>query len=970
VSSVTALPTDTPGREFERRVADAYRALGYQLTANIRVGGKQTDLLARRQIEGAPTIVLAVECRDSERPVGNGDIFDFVARVIVHRNDGTVTGGVLVSSNGFTADARGAAAGHDFVRLLSWDELASEILDVRHQMGERVAQYEASEIYHEYVSLSLFAAPWGGGRVVGRVGDDLLETWMGGSDPKHTKSLFVLADFGAGKTTVLRRFEYERARAYLVQKDTRVPLFVPLRAYRESHDVMSLLRGSFRDAYYRDLPSDLLWRRVQEGQFYLLLDGFDEMVERSDAARRLELFYALLPLLRSRSPTLVTSRPGYFVEPDELDNLLTTLRRHETVINASARPSSSSSLAADRLRRKLVRHNRESRPSANANDGLSVRDVVLADLLPLDEPQIRVFLDRRAARLERVDTTPAAVMDFILRTYDLSDLASRPMLLNLIVESVALGELDISDKRVQFGASGLYDVYTDAKLAFDLDKGGIRQDGLSLETRRQLAEELAVKMYCASTLESDFHELFADLMTQVRENGAGLETGGLSEQEIATDFATCSFVTLDQDGRCRFVHKSFRGFFVARVLRARLRKPHALLSEWLEREVLYFLGGFAPTEPVVGEQLWGLFRHTDPRNATLRRNVLVAFLYTRPEHDSRRIATAEIAEAEFGRLTFRRSLMVDVRWSRCAVRTLELIDARWRGVRFLSTRLNELRAHGGELDLALEDVTVEDAVLDGVSADLIASASTIHRCSVDSAEVRITGEEASFGQLTVARSRLDGAPNKDGADVFVERLEVADSRVSLNASWDVLPRATRSAFAWHGPPLEVARWTLEQCAVVIEAHERPPENRSGRRMRGSDRGPDERTVILPRELVAHELLTTLGCGVFGAVEPGRGRARLPKQTTAWGVLRADWLLPQRRRETKAEGCREGRLLLVDSAWYERETADGGRLSGVGDLVLSLEGDAWDPVRLVALLELVRGQHRALLAGAWEPVDLR
>ena len=145
------------------------------------------------------------------------------------------------------------------------------------------------------------------------------------------------------------------------------------------------------------------------------------------------------------------------------------------------------------------------------------------------------------------------------------------------------------------------------------------------------------------------------------------------------------------------MHKSFRGFFVGRVLKENLRGAHPLLNEWLEQEVLYFLGGFAPTEPGVGERLWARFlRDGFSKAGALRRNMLVAYLYTRLEHDGRKIVDAEIADADFGRLRFTKSRMSNVRRLReRTVMALTLLDVHWTSVELCESDVEEWTAHGG-----------------------------------------------------------------------------------------------------------------------------------------------------------------------------------------------------------------------------------------------------------------------------------
>src|SRR5207248_1869011 len=121
----------------------------------------------------------------------------------------------------------------------------------------------------------------------------------------------VLADYGGGKTTLLRRAQYELGRRYRnAESPHRLPVFVPLRLFRRSSDALAVVRQSLHDDFRVDLPPTTLLHRIQNGSLVLLLDGFDEMAERSDRDRRAKLFGELSPFITSASPVILSSRPG------------------------------------------------------------------------------------------------------------------------------------------------------------------------------------------------------------------------------------------------------------------------------------------------------------------------------------------------------------------------------------------------------------------------------------------------------------------------------------------------------------------------------------------------------------------------------------------------------------------------------------------------------------------------------------
>jgi hypothetical protein len=960
------LASRQPGKAFEERVVDAYRALGYQVTPDTQMPGKQTDLIARREVEGGPPMTLVIECKDHRARVGNQAALAFIARVVAQHNSSRVSGGVLVSSSGFTPSARAAASNEPLVQLLSWEDLTSQVLDVRHQMRELVSAYESSAIYHEYVPVAIETLSWSTLTSVDatrRPMDDVISQWIARGRPGRgtPNALFALADFGAGKTTLLRHLEYDRARAYLAGEDSRIPLFVSLREFRNTRDVAALLRSSFRETYYRDLTDDLFRRRMQDGQFYVLLDGFDEMTERSDGRRRRELLHSLLPALRTSSPAILTSRPSHFVDQGELEALLALLRNQEAALRApSLLARGGNAPAADRLRRTIVARRRDAPLPRRLVDPVNPRTVRVIQLMPLDGDRIEAFVRRRAAELEAAQTSPEALMAFIRRIYDLTDLASRPLLLTLIIDSVVDGGLRVDDTDVEYGPSGLYEIYTHAKLDLDLAKGPTRRGGLSLQARRLLAEATALEMYRANTLEIDVHQLLSTLLRNTGTVSATLRRSGLSPDEIVTDFATCSFVTLDQDGRCRFVHKSFRAFFVARVLKEHLRKGHPLLSSWLDQDVLYFLGGFAPTDRMVAQRLWSAFQRAGPDDLALRRNALVAFLYTRPDHDVQCVADGEIADAAFGRLGFVGTRMQRVSWRGCTVARLNLGEVEWRHVALKDSHVAELTTRSGSVDLKLAHSGVEALTMTRTRGRLaLQRESAIERCQLDECDVSLTttAKDVRVGHVSLRRSGLRWSTHVPGP--VVEQVDVDESRMSLCGAWSGTLRASGSVISCDDEPARLDEWTLTDSVVVLRSERptRPARRTPQLRALLARRGPDEaRSVLIAMDGVTPALLAAVPWGVFGVMTPLDERSSL-SNPSAWGVV-----CSERPPADHGDAAirRHGDLLLAQRDWYERATSPDGRLSNVPALAQLVADATFARTELTALLDAVRRQYDALV----------
>lgn len=919
--------------EFEAKVADLYRALGYQVTHNLQLPGKQTDVLARLGVPGAPPLTLAIECKAEARPIGNDAVLKFVARVVTHRAASEINAGVMVSQSGYTKDARAAVLNHPYVSLLTLEDLTAQLVDVRHQLRELVDAYEDSPIFRDYLPVKSERLSWDtlspDASTSRDRGADSIEEWRSAARQRaRTAPLLILADFGAGKTTLLHHMEYEYAGEFLAGHDTRIPLFVPLRLFRDYQDMTALLRAAFRDSFYRDLPPELLWQRIDSGSFYLLLDAFDEMAERSDSKRRLELFYELIPAIESRSPVVITSRPGYFATRGELNDLLNEIHLHATQsLAGSPGRATRGSVSADELLKKLIARHAD-RPRRLSYTALNVtsRDIGLSRLLPLDSDRIEELVSHRAEELATVGVTTEALMAFISRTHDLTDLATRPLLLSLIIATVIDGRIDVTHPSQTFGPSGLYELYVESKLTLDVERyktaGGLKPD-----VRRRLAEVLAVAMYSADTLEMDFSKTVETLATADRSLQVELDASGLSQDEIATDFATSSFITLDDAGMCRFIHRSFRGFFVARALK---RTPHALWNEPLEREVLYFVGGFAPTEPTLAEYLWTRFEHGDQRNVTLRRNFLMASLYTRQSHEGCRIVDAEIWDAGYGALSFVRPNWKRVVWRDSFVGSLSLDGGLAEDVVLDRAQIGEMHVRDAELTCDVNEAICGTLDLrDGVLA-LAGRALDCASLMTKATDVVLALEASRLHdvQCTDSTARFAGQRN---TRLVIDQLGAMTSTVMLADVSMLQMHVAESLVVTSGAGASVEGLSLTASVVYWPSAgpRRPGSERSHALAGVTELQADEESVIVFADGVYLGQLDGLSCGVFGRLMSSDG---LKGARSCWGVVDAGEWLSGLEIEADLAGLRRGRLLLMKSDLYAATIGAEllGRLEGLRD----------------------------------------
>ena len=213
----------TDGKSFEKTVASIYRNLGYIVTEDVTSpGGKQTDLVAKRTVPGAPPVCIYIECKDHGKRLGAVEVRSFLNDYITSNRQQVYSAGVLVSRTGFTRNAKDVVQ-DDRCKLLSINELADEVLNVDNAMRSFVSTYEASDMFDTYLPLR-YESQSDRKLAVGKRGS--LEAGFKKWHSSPSPVLVMLGDFGTGKTTFFNQTKYQLAKKYLSGKQQNYPTHI------------------------------------------------------------------------------------------------------------------------------------------------------------------------------------------------------------------------------------------------------------------------------------------------------------------------------------------------------------------------------------------------------------------------------------------------------------------------------------------------------------------------------------------------------------------------------------------------------------------------------------------------------------------------------------------------------------------------------------------------------------------------
>ena len=510
--------TKQKGDEFEDEVEHLLRLKGYVVERNALISGTQIDLVARKS-DLLTNVVLLVECTDRAEPVGVDLVKEKSAILLSGPDSKAIYRLLVVTRKGFTAEARAFSGSQPHLLLLTLAELEAQLIDFTPYVDWYLSNYERStgpfregRLFDHYVELSGRADTGSFIPSVSQAVDDWLKD-------RTNNLLFILGEFGSGKTSFLRHLAYRLLRQRLsTGQCPPVPILFNLRDYRASTTLPQLITDTLVNRYGVEFKSFLTFERMcSAGRVLVLLDGFDEMTDRADRKSVLDAFNQIYLLAALDAKIILTCRSNFFRSNSDIIELL----KHFSI----AIPSE------DRSRPLQISFEHHG---------------AVVTIEKLGPEQIRGFIQKRFA--EKADELLLKIQS----VHDLSDLSTRPVLLDMILTTLPV--LEAGRKRVNSAA--LYEDYT--------DKWTRRDDwrvSMPLNARQAFCDSLAWAMHIAQIQEIDasvLERLMAKALSDVAQSADQL-------QAFKNDLQTCAFlVRVGEGSTFQFAHQSFLEFFVAR----------------------------------------------------------------------------------------------------------------------------------------------------------------------------------------------------------------------------------------------------------------------------------------------------------------------------------------------------------------------------------------------------------------------
>jgi len=283
----------------------------YEVKGPLKIHGAEIDLVAKPKFDpfGEPIYIEAtIEHVDNDKygkDVGK-------LALIGEKEPGARR--LIVSSTGFSLPVVERAKATR-IETLTYDELFAKFerfdpyINIFHSTeATGIELTELNQIYEE---------PDFNDKLGREKATPFLTKWRDDASSSN-KWLILVGEYGTGKTAITKVLQYRWLQNYKQDPSLPIPFRIELRDFTRQFDAHGLLHHFLDRNGLGHIPIEFVFSLLRSRRIILLLDGYDEMAQYLHPRERRTCLEALAQLSADGAKGILTSRPNYFTETEEL----------------------------------------------------------------------------------------------------------------------------------------------------------------------------------------------------------------------------------------------------------------------------------------------------------------------------------------------------------------------------------------------------------------------------------------------------------------------------------------------------------------------------------------------------------------------------------------------------------------------------------------------------------------------------
>ena len=527
-----------------------------------------------------------------------------------------------------------------------------------------------------------------------------LTNWKNSKDDSG-QWLVITGEYGTGKTALTKVLLYRWLNEYKNNPEMPLPIRIELRNFVNQFDARGLLHHFLDHNDLSYIPLDYLFSLIRGGRIILILDGYDEMAQYLHARERRACLEALAQLSVDGAKGLLTSRPNYFTETEELqmfELLYKSLDHGKYVLSSQAKSLLQKEKETDQLLAQFI-----DRYERNLKDLTPKQtETLIRRILSHDKTGQRVVL-RLLNRIFRSFENDAEI-----------SLSGKPVIVSYlldVVEGLKEQTDDANDDAVTEWQ--IYKLIVDQLMLRDFS----RSPDILPRRRRDFLRKIAIFLSQRThpiIPEEDFRDFVSREFVREIERYTGIVRTNYLDK-LFTDLRTSATLTRGGSGLrhgWRFSHNSLREYLVAESLIVGLEEGHLISEDVVISDAMRVFARSVETERLryLAQLLTRVWADTTERG---RGQLLVllwdGLLKLYPESSNRQESCLKAVTGEppqVGGITLKHVQISTERLS-TSLENSDFSDSYLSDIDFQGAALNHARFNGA----ILEDVNFENSDL-------------------------------------------------------------------------------------------------------------------------------------------------------------------------------------------------------------------------------------------------------------------
>jgi tRNA A37 threonylcarbamoyladenosine biosynthesis protein TsaE len=558
------MSSDMSASEFESLIGNIFCSNGYHVDRNVNINSANVDLIVQK-IGDPFSIKTFVEVTlsyvNNDKYALDNTKYSLIKQKEAYKHSKCV----IVSKKGFAPPTkeRATEAG---VECLTYEEFRRKMLITYayeeyvlgpnpELMGKQLACYDQNEaiqpnpVWFDLLNLeSVYINPI----VIDNNKEVEALEWFDDWLNLDSGWVTLIGDYGTGKTALTNMLLLRWMRRYHKNIDFPMPVRIELRHFARRMDYDGLLHHFLDNYRLRELDLRYLKYMIEEGKAILLLDGYDEMAQKMDLNDRRAMLKAFSEASKGKAKGILTSRPNYFTEEDDL-NIIELL--YPRISNY-------------KLDQKLLE---EEQLIDNMLDKVYV-DRPKIKLIDLTQEQTKQLVERKVRHDKDAQKVILSLIDRIYGLKEAEDgkqLSGKPVVITYLIE--ALEGLSAEDMEDIDKIENQFDEWTVFKLILDglIARDQSRSTGLILPgERRRLLQYLATHLSKSKhdIDETNFNDIIFKLFRSEIER-YGTARRDERKSQFSSDARSGATLTRDSNNyQWRFSHNTLREYLVVESL--------------------------------------------------------------------------------------------------------------------------------------------------------------------------------------------------------------------------------------------------------------------------------------------------------------------------------------------------------------------------------------------------------------------